>query len=69
MSDAPALSLPEACAVLKIGRTAGYEQAAAGTFPCRVIKVGGQYRVPTAALRRLLDVPEPTASTATAVSA
>lgn len=46
--------------MLNIGKTAGYDMLRRGTFPCRVIRVGGQYRIPTAALRRLLDVPEPT---------
>ena len=63
MSDAPALSLPEACRVLNIGTSAGYVMVRSGKFPCRVIKVGGQWRVPTAALRRLLDESEPVDTT------
>jgi integrase len=39
---------------LGIGRTTSYELARAGRFPCRIIRVGRNYRVPTAALLALL---------------
>jgi excisionase family DNA binding protein len=42
-----------ACA-LGLGRSTGYELARRGEFPCRVLHVGGTYRVPTAELMRLL---------------
>jgi hypothetical protein len=39
-----------------IGRTAAYQLAGRDAFPCRVIRVGGGYRVPTADLLRALGV-------------
>ena len=44
---------------LGIGRSASYELARAGTFPCRVIRAGKSYRVPTAGLLTLLGMPAP----------
>lgn len=37
-----------------MGRSKAYELAKSGEFPCRVIRIGGTYRVPTAALLELL---------------
>ena len=45
----------EAFAELGIDRTTGYRAIKDGTFPVPVIRVGRLIRVPTAALRRLLD--------------
>lgn len=45
----------EAFAELGIDRTTGYRAIKEGTFPVPVIRVGRLIRVPTAALRRLLD--------------
>jgi hypothetical protein len=42
--------------VLGIGRTTAYALARAGGFPCRVVRVGGVYKVPTIGLLRLLDL-------------
>jgi hypothetical protein len=44
---------------LGIGRTASYELAGAGRFPCRVIRAGKSYRVPTAGLLTLLGMSAP----------
>jgi hypothetical protein len=41
---------------LGIGRTRAYEMAKRGTFPCRVLRLGRRYRVPTTELLRLLGV-------------
>jgi excisionase family DNA binding protein len=49
------LSAEEAFAELGIDRTTGYRAIREGTFPVPVIRVGRLIRVPTAALRRLLD--------------
>lgn len=49
---------------LGMGRTRSYELARAGTFPCRVLRVGRSYQVPTAGLLTLLGVPLPGTSCA-----
>jgi predicted DNA-binding transcriptional regulator AlpA len=59
----PAIDLVTAARVLGIGRTTAYQLARRGQFPCRVIRVGGLYRVATPDLIRLLtdagrDTPE-----------
>ncbi len=41
---------------LGIGRTTAYELARRGEFPCRVLRVGASYRVPTAELLKVLGV-------------
>jgi hypothetical protein len=41
---------------LGIGRTTAHELARKGNFPCQLIKVGGQYRVPRAELLRMLCI-------------
>lgn len=42
---------------LGIGRTKAYALARAGQFPCRVIRAGKSYLVPTAELLALLGLP------------
>ena len=42
---------------LGLGRSTGYVLARRGEFPCRVLRVGGSYRVPTAELFRVLGIP------------
>jgi hypothetical protein len=42
---------------LGIGRSASYELARAGRFPCQVIRAGRNYRVPTVGLLALLGMP------------
>jgi hypothetical protein len=60
MADLPAsVSLLEAARALGIGRTSAYNLARQGQFPCPLIKVGALYRVPTAALLRLLALTPP----------
>ncbi len=49
------ITADEAFAELGIDRTTGYRAIKEGTFPVPVIRVGRLIRVPTAALRRLLD--------------
>jgi hypothetical protein len=44
---------------LGMGRTRSYELARAGTFPCRVMRVGRTYQVPTAGLLTLLGISLP----------
>jgi hypothetical protein len=44
---------------LGMGRTRSYELARAGSFPCRVVRVGKTYHVPTADLLALLGVTMP----------
>jgi hypothetical protein len=39
---------------LGVGRTKSYALARAGEFPCRVLRIGGSYLVPTADLLVLL---------------
>jgi len=41
---------------LGLGRTRSYQLAQAGEFPCRLIRVGKTYQVPTADLLTLLGV-------------
>ncbi len=41
---------------LGISKSTAYASARAGTFPCRVIRVGSRYVVPTAELRAVLGL-------------
>ena len=50
------VDLMTAAAALGMGRTKAYELARCGQFPCRVIRIGEVYRVPTAGLLELLGV-------------
>jgi excisionase family DNA binding protein len=54
----PSVDLQTAAAVLGLGRTKAYEMARHGEFPVRVLRIGGSYRVPTAALLELLGISE-----------
>jgi len=62
MSLAEMLALPlmvdvsTAARALGLSRSTGYELARRGEFPCRVLHVGGSYRVPTAELLRVLGI-------------
>lgn len=49
---------------LGMGRTRSYELARAGTFPCRVMRAGRTYQVPTAGLLTLLGIPLPCTNSA-----
>lgn len=53
------VGVPETCRALGISRAHGYGLAQRGQFPCRVIRVGGSYRVVTASLIKLLEGDEP----------
>lgn len=50
------LDLRTAARLLGIGRTKAYELARAGRFPCRILRLGTSYRVPTAELLRYLGI-------------
>jgi len=64
----PTISVVEAGRVLGCGTNAAYKAREAGDIPS--IKVGGQYRVPTARLRELLGLPlHPPASGSAAIAA
>jgi predicted DNA-binding transcriptional regulator AlpA len=54
-AERPCISADEAFAELGIDRTTGYRAIREGTFPIPVIRVGRLIRVPTLALRRLLE--------------
>lgn len=62
MSRAELLALPAAvdlttaARALGIGRTKSQELARSGQWPTPLLRLGAQYRVPTAALLRLLEV-------------
>jgi excisionase family DNA binding protein len=45
-----------AARALGLGRSTGYELARRGEFPCRVLRMGSSYRVPTADLLRVLGI-------------
>jgi hypothetical protein len=51
------VDLETAARALGFGRTLAYELAARGDFPCRVLRIGRKYVVPTAELRRTLGMP------------
>jgi excisionase family DNA binding protein len=49
------MSLTEAATVLGIGRSTAYELARRGDWPTSLLRLGRQYRVPTAHLAALLE--------------
>ncbi|MDH6144156.1 putative DNA-binding transcriptional regulator AlpA [Kitasatospora sp. GP30] len=51
-----AIDLDTANRALGIGRSTGYALAKAGTYPAKVLRLGGAYRVVTADLLLLLGV-------------
>jgi excisionase family DNA binding protein len=51
----PTMSLTEAATVLGIGRSTAYDLARRGDWPTALLRLGRQYRVPTAQLTALLD--------------
>lgn len=63
MADVAALpavvDLMTAARVLRIGRTTAYALARDNSFPCPVLRVGGEYRVPVVGLLRVLGVDPP----------
>lgn len=50
------VDLMTAAQALRIGRTTAYALARDGEFPCPVLRVGVEYRVPTAGLLRVLGL-------------
>lgn len=54
-TDRPVISAVEAFAVLGIDRSTGYKAIRDGTFPVAVVRVGRVIRIPTRALRRLVE--------------
>ncbi len=50
------VDLLTAASALGLGRTKAYELAKRGQFPCRVIRIGEIYRIPTAGLLELLGI-------------
>lgn len=54
--DRPVISAEEAFAELGIDRSTGYKAIRDGTFPVPVLRIGRLIRVPTVALRRLLQL-------------
>lgn len=56
-AQTPTLTVEEVAEILGFGRTATYDAVRQGTIPS--IKVGRKLVVPTAAVRRLLELDEP----------
>lgn len=50
------VDIPTAAKALGIGRSTAYELARRGDLPCRVLRVGSSYRVPTADLLKILGI-------------
>ena len=48
------VDLMTAAAALGLGRTRAYELARRDQFPCRLIRIGNTYRIPTPGLLELL---------------
>jgi conjugative relaxase-like TrwC/TraI family protein len=55
----PTIDLPTAARALGCGRTLAYTLARRGRFPCRVLRLGQRYLVPTADLLHLLGLTTP----------
>ena len=45
-----------AARALRLGRSTAYELARRDEFPCRVLRIGSSYRIPTAELLRVLGI-------------
>jgi len=57
------VDLRTAAQALGLGRTLAYQLARRGEFPCRILRAGTAYRVPTAELLRALGLSTAAAST------
>ena len=55
-SERAVVSAEEAFKALGVDRTTGYRSIRNGTFPVNVVRVGRVIRVPTSALRRVLQL-------------
>jgi hypothetical protein len=62
VDESPTVPLVLAGAACGLGRSASYDAHKAGKLPFPVLEIGGKYRVPTAALRRLLELDAPASS-------
>jgi hypothetical protein len=54
----PLVDLMTAAHVLGLGRTTAYELARAGLWPSPLLRIGRRFKVPTAPLLALLDLPD-----------
>jgi Helix-turn-helix domain len=50
------VDLMTAARALGIGRSKAYQLASTGKFPCRIIRIGTHYNIPTADLLKVLGV-------------
>ena len=50
------IDITTAARALGLGRSTAYELARRDEFPCRVLRIGSSYRVPTADLLRVLGI-------------
>ena len=57
------VDIPTAARALGLGRSTAYELARRGKFPCRILRAGSSYRVPTADLLRILGIEPPIPAT------
>jgi predicted DNA-binding transcriptional regulator AlpA len=64
----PVMTADEVFAELDIDRATGYKAIRDGSFPLPVVRVGRSIRIPTAALRRLLELDEPDSDTGVEVA-
>jgi len=64
----PTLDIVTAGRMLGIGRTTAYHLARYAQFPVPVLRIGGNYRVPTTPLLTLLGIDKPTSAPPTASS-
>lgn len=55
-ATSPTTDVPTAAAVLGMGANLGYQLAAAGQFPVRILRLGRKLRVPTADLLAALGL-------------
>ncbi len=53
----PTVDIRTAARLIGLGRTKAYQLARNGEFPCRILRYGTHYRVPTAELLNLLGLP------------
>jgi predicted DNA-binding transcriptional regulator AlpA len=50
------IDITTAARALGLGRSTAYELARRDEFPCRVLRIGSSYRVPTSDLLRVLGI-------------
>jgi len=54
----PTVDVETAARILGCGRTLAYQLVRRGEFPCRVLRLGRRYLIPTSELRNLLGAPD-----------